>query len=354
MAKRGRPRKKPIEAEDTTIEEETINTISNNKDEVVEVESDEVNATHTTNYPESKVEPQSDSNIVGEGTENDYNPFAESVVERDYSTPKVASGIVEEIEEPSFVPPSYEDLKSQTQETEEPTNPFNSPNEAYNELEDREKNIATEMLVDTVLDGYEQLHGLAQYFVGYDKEKLLEKQAQGKIDLNEVIPVNERGDSMKVGDFVDQYNQQSKEALTYDKEFGEKVKPVMMRVFKSSGYGMTDKQYLGYMFGKDVSIKSMMIYSLRKSINSTISTLEKVYKQKQESSYEQIYDTDIPNNTSNDIPNNVDIQPNIQDVEPEMETDNFTNSLKVQMPNNPKDPMKQHPSEIQREIKKGK
>ena len=115
MAKRGRPRKKPIEAEDTTIEEETINTTINNKDEVVEVESDEENATHTTNYPEAKNEPKTDSKIVGEGTENDYNPFAESVVERDYSTPKVASGIVEEIEEPSFIPPSYEEIKSQNE-----------------------------------------------------------------------------------------------------------------------------------------------------------------------------------------------------------------------------------------------
>ena len=347
MAKRGRPRKKPIEAEDTTIEEETINTTSNNSDEVVEVESDEENATHTTNYPEAKDEPKTDSNIVGEGTENDYNPFAESVVERDYSTPKVASGIVEEIEEPSFIPPSYEEIKSQNEVTEDPINPFDSPNEAYNELEDREKKIATEMLVDTVLDGYEQLHGLAQYFTAYDKEKLLEKQAQGKIDLNEVIPVNERGDSMKVGDFVEQYNQQSKEALSYDKEFGEKVKPSMMRVFQKRGYGMTDEQYLLYMFGKDISIKSMMVYSLRKSINSTISTLERVHKQKQESSYEQIYDDEV-------TPNNVDIQPNIQDIEPEVSSESFTNSLKVDMPNNPKDPMKQHPSEIQREIKKGK
>ena len=37
----------------------------------------------------------------------EYNPLMENVVEREYSTPKLASGIVEDITEPSFVPPSY-------------------------------------------------------------------------------------------------------------------------------------------------------------------------------------------------------------------------------------------------------
>ena len=48
---------------------------------------------------------QSDSGSVGDGTYGEYNPFAESVVERDYATPKTASGLVDDLEEPSFVPP---------------------------------------------------------------------------------------------------------------------------------------------------------------------------------------------------------------------------------------------------------
>ena len=99
---------------------------------------------------------KSDSGSVGEGTYGEYNPFAESVVERDYATPKTASGLVDDLEEPSFVPPSYEDIISDRQEAEATgandtfENPFDNPNPAMNDLDNKDKKIACESLVDTV------------------------------------------------------------------------------------------------------------------------------------------------------------------------------------------------------------
>ena len=34
--------------------------------------------------------------------------------------------------------------------------------------------------------------------------------------------------------------------------------------------------------------------------------------------------------------------------------DDFTQSMEINMPQNPKDPLKEHPSEIQEQLKKGK
>jgi hypothetical protein len=66
MANRGRPRKVDL----------------NN---VEDVQFDETIETNEVVVDEQPI-PKADN--IGEGTYGDYNPFAESVVERDYSTPK--------------------------------------------------------------------------------------------------------------------------------------------------------------------------------------------------------------------------------------------------------------------------
>ena len=196
--------------------------------------------------------------MIGEGTFSDHNPFTDNIVEREYSTPKIASGVVEDISEPQFIPPSYEDMldsgEHQEDEVVEDTgNPFDNPNPALNELDNKDKKIACESLVDTFLDGYEQLHRYAQYVIKVDEDELLQKHQADKIDLNERIPVDENGTEMSVSEFIAQYNEQGVEALQYDKEFGYKVRPAMVRVFMKKGWGMSDEQFLDVSLWKGYS-----------------------------------------------------------------------------------------------------
>jgi hypothetical protein len=197
MANRGRPRKSMDDSEIQDVEIEDVNNVEE----------------------QSNPTTSSDSDLVGDGTFSDYNPFSENVVERDYATPKTAQGVTDEIEEPMFIPPSYEDIIAERTQAEEQQqeqnafNPFDNPNPAMNDLDDRDKKIACESLVDTCLDAYEQAHRYAQYVVKVDEEELLQKQAEGKIDLSFQIPVAENGDTMSVGEFVAQYNEQSANAF---------------------------------------------------------------------------------------------------------------------------------------------
>ncbi len=353
--KRGRPRKVTDGVvENVPLEElENENTEDNFKkvDEVVEEVVEEV-------------KPPTDSDVVGEGTSNDYNPFAQSVVEREYSTPKVASGVTEEIDEPTFMPPSYEDIVAEREGggmvEDLSENPFDNPNPALNDLDSKDKKIACESLVDTCLDAYEQLHKYAQYVVKVDEDDLMQRQASGKIDLNEIIPVTENGDTMSVGEFVGQFNQQSSEALKYDKEFGFKVRPAMVRVFMKKGWGMSDEQYLMYMFGKDIAVKVGIMYSLKKTINSTLDTLEKAHKRKQKESqgYTQVFEEEKPSVVVDDEPilETPVAQEEIIIEQPQdvVNEENFTSNMNINMPQNPKDPMAEHPTEIKTELKKEK
>lgn len=336
---RGRPRKNAnVENAQEVDFDETTNPIEE-QDEVVQ-----------------PVTPKSDSSIVGEGTNNDYNPFAESVVERDYATPKPASGLVDEIEEPSFVPPSYEEIVQERAEQEAMgmnemggggfDNPFDNPNPAMNDLDNKDKKIACESLVDTVLDAYEQAHRYAQYVVKVDEETLMQKQAQGKLDLSMQIPVTDTGDTMSVGEFVAQYNEQSANALQYDKEFGYKVRPAMIRVFMKRGWGMTDEQFLLYMFGKDIAIKVGIMFQLKKTINGTLDTLEKAYKRQNggvataQPPFEQTKQGTIIEDDDYEVEE-------YEQEEPQMTSDNFNSSMNINMPQNPVDPTKGHPKEVQ-------
>jgi hypothetical protein len=335
MAQRGRPRKSDTSQNDNDYQFPSEELLDEN----------EINS----NNP-------SDSGIVGDGTFSDYNPFADAVVERDYATPKTASGVTEEIEEPSFVPPSYEDIVSERNQAEDlasqQDSPFSNPNPAMNELDEREKRIACESLVDTCLDAYEQAHRFAQHIIKVDEEDLLQRQAEGKIDLSTQIPVAENGDTMSIGEFIGQYNEQSANALKYDKEFGVKVRPAMIRVFIKRGWGMTDEQFLLYMFGKDIAIKLGMMYSLNKTIKSTLTTFEKAHA-RTKSSYTQsspVYDNTPPPPSQSrqqviyedEIPTYEAEEVTEQDI-----PETFTTKSNINMPNNPKDKMAGHPKEVQ-------
>jgi hypothetical protein len=335
---RGRPRKTPNleNAQDIEFEESIVD------DEIM------------GEMAEPKSSPKSDSSSVGEGTFNDYNPFSESVVERDYATPKTASGVIDEIEEPSFVPPSYEEIVQERAEQEAMgqneggggfDNPFDNPNSAMNDLDNKDKKIACESLVDTVLDAYEQAHRYAQYIVKVDEESLMERQAQGKLDLSMQIPVTEKGDTMSVAEFVAQYNEQSANALAYDKDFGYKVRPAMIRVFMKRGWGMTDEQFLMYMFGKDIAVKVGIMYQLRKTINGTLDTLEKAYRrQNPQSQAPRGGQTEVYEETrqSTIIEDDYEIE-----EEEQIMNEGFTSSMNINMPQNPVDPTKGHPKEVQ-------
>jgi hypothetical protein len=337
MAQRGRPRKvadvQDVDFEDSIVDKEIMG-----------------------EEAEPTPKPTSDSDIVGEGTFNDYNPFNESVVERDYATPKPASGLIDELEEPSFVPPSYEDIIQERQEQEATgindtfDNPFDNPNPAMNDLDNKDKKIACESLVDTVLDAYEQAHRYAQYVVKVDEETLMQKQAEGKIDLSMQIPVSETGDTMSVAEFVAQYNEQGANAIKYDKDFGIKVRPAMIRVFMKRGWGMTDEQFLLYMFGKDIAIKVGIMFQLKKTINGTLEMIEKMHKRngggQGSGGFEQTRQGSVIQDEDEDD-DSYEVEDYGYEQEQEPQVENFNSSMNINMPQNPVDSTKGHPKEVQ-------
>jgi len=352
MAVRGRPRKKPKveETPEVEVEQEVVNQAPQNE---------------PVNEQPAEPEPLEDMS----GTQGDFNPFAQNVVEREYATPKVAQGIVEDLEEPVFEQKNPFEERMQ-QEQEEAPHPFEDGNPALNDLDFQDKKIACESLVDTALDTYEQLHSVAQNFVQVDEAEMMQKQMDGEIDLAMEIPVDEQGTTMSVMDFVQQYNEQSKDALQYDKEFGYKVRPAMLRVFMKKGWGMTDEQFLMYAFGKDLLTKTAIVFSLKKTMNNTFELLKKSYEQNQstmtgaednveDADYgEEDYDEDYTEEQETGEPE-VEFVDNIEPIivendVPKKDEEAFSRKMNINMPQKPKGDMSEHPKEVQEIIKKGR
>lgn len=348
MAQRGRPRKKPIE--NTPIKDEE------------EVQFEDINEPNDVSAEPKNLEDMN-------GTQGDFNPFAQNVVEREYATPKVASGIIDDLDEPIFEQKNPFEERINEEQIEE-SHPFADGNPALNDLDFQDKKIACESLVDTALDTYEQLHQVAQNFVQVSEAELLQKQQDGEIDLGMEIPIDEQGNTMSVMDFVQQYNEQSKDALQYDKEFGYKVRPAMLRVFMKKGWGMTDEQFLMYAFGKDLMTKTAIVFSLKKTMNSTLQIIAKSSIQNQENTsntkknintkneYEYEYEEeeeeeyDFDDETLNEDFEEINPIRVTNDI-PKKDEDAFAKKMNINMPQKPKGNFTEHPKEVQDIIKEG-
>lgn len=107
-----------------------------------------------------------------------------------------------------------------------------------------------------------------------DEQKVRDLIAEGKISSTRRIPVDEHGNTVSVMEFVQGYNAQVGTAVENDPAFRKKVRPVMIRVFSKRGWGMTDEQFLLFAFGKDISIKAVTLYGMKKGVNDILTRLQ--------------------------------------------------------------------------------
>lgn len=214
---------------------------------------------------------------------NTFNPLSDTAIQRDYATPKIQEGLVVDLEEPTFHQKTFDQIKKE--QTVPPMNgggsapvgsssdPLMNPNPAMNQLDDAEKRLASEQMVDAVLDTYDTVCTLGSAVGKIKEETVNELIASGQIDRNRRIPVDEYGNSVSVMEFIQGYNEQVAQAVAPDPNFRKKVRPPMIRVFSKRGWGMTDEQFLLFAFGKDISVKAITLFSMKKGVNDILKRL---------------------------------------------------------------------------------
>jgi len=203
---------------------------------------------------------------------DDFSPLDAPVKQRAYTQHKIYadSEVVPDLEEPSFQAPNFSDFDEATPEEEkEPAKPFN---EAYSELDGKEKTMGAEMMAEMTLDIYEKGCGFLGKLPEISESKLDKLISEGDIDGDIQLPT-ESG-SLGVKEFAVEYNSSIKEAFEVTDDFKDKVRPPLIRVFKKRGIGMTDEQLLAYYFVTDLGTKTAQAFMLRKTANNILDSLK--------------------------------------------------------------------------------
>ena len=270
--RRGRPRKNPLprpeKKQDEQIQEEP---------KAVEEEPKE----EPKSEPQPLPEVDDRANPIADPLKSDdplpsienFNPLSDSVEQREYSSPKIAQGVTDEIDEPQFHQPSYQELSGEQNAEESGAgqwNPITDGNPVMEDLPQGEKKAAVKTMVNAVLDAYDGLHLVAQRVVQYPEENIHRLHQEGEINKFQRIPVGPGGSDVNVLELTESFNQQASEALQPSEEFREKVTPPMTRVFEKKGWGMTDEQALLLYFGQDIAQKAIIVASLRSQMNQII------------------------------------------------------------------------------------
>lgn len=203
---------------------------------------------------------------------DDFSPLDAPVKQRSYTNHKIYDDaeVVADLEEPTYQPPTFDDFDGGAggEAEKEPAKPFN---EAYSELDGKEKTMGAEMMAEMTLDIYEKGCGFLGKIPEISEDKLDGLIAEGEIDPNIQLPT-ESG-NLGVKDFAVEYNNSIKDAFEVSDDFKDKVRPPLVRVFKKRGIGMTDEQLLAYYFVTDLGTKTAQAFMLRKTANNILDSL---------------------------------------------------------------------------------
>jgi hypothetical protein len=248
-------------------------------------------------------EVTTDYSRIGDG----WNPLGENVIEREYTkVNRIDKSKIKEIKEPTFEPPVLDSLESEEEDKQE-TEPKDVIEDDFgwdgmgrsnqsskrkkddeyddlsgdNDLSPSEKRKASEALVDGVIEGYVFLHEIGKRWATISEDKLVERAMKGEIDLDMPIPVSET-EVLSVQDFIQSYNHSVEEILVVEEEFIEKIRPPLIRIAQKNNVGLSDEALVGILLAKDVGIKAVGVFGLRKSLNKTLEMTTKMYRQQRQ------------------------------------------------------------------------
>lgn len=210
------------------------------------------------------------------------NPLDEAVNEKSYTKANVTaseSDLNKPIEEPRFSPPPvnkknpkhFEDIAAETKK--EPLNP------EMKNIPKKETEMAAAQMAKLIIQGYEWMHKLANKGLQISERKIKKLQAEGEINLSAMITYDYGKDDITAFEFIKEYNSQVENVLVVSDDFKQEATPVLERVLAKRGIGLTDEQYLMYLFGQDIAGKTMIFFQQKQQVNYMLEVMKEATMQ---------------------------------------------------------------------------
>jgi len=216
---------------------------------------------------------------IGTDIGADYDPMGAPINEKPYTKPNVKinpKDLQGDIPEPTFQAPLIDLDKPPLDEVPPAPKKEREPfNKEMNELPKKEKEMAAHHVANMILQVYEGLNHLANQGMVFNEKKLNKLQQEGEVDFSIRIPLNYKSnETITAAEFIDDFNSQRRNALKVTQEFKDEVTPILERVLRKRGVGMTDEQMLVFLFGKDIAIKGQEFLVARQQMGDIIDMLK--------------------------------------------------------------------------------
>jgi hypothetical protein len=214
---------------------------------------------------------------VQEEQKNSYNPLLDNVNEKPYSVQSISvpqEQLSSGIPEPTYQPQSISSRQNPYKTIREGGSMSNSPTEdvkeksfnpSVNEMPTQEKKEGAKFMAKMTMDGYEQLHVFGNMLLQFSPKKLAKLESEGEINLSIPIP-DGYGGTITAGQFIQDYNEQSKDALSVSPAFKKEVMPLLERIYAKRGVSLTDEQMLGFAVGKDALSKIVIVFQMKSAM----------------------------------------------------------------------------------------
>lgn len=231
-------------------------------------------------------------NSIPSNLGNDFNPTNEAVFEKPYAKPNIlptSEQLAQPIPSPDFSIPqstgnvdAYSEISGnnrggggggggqQKQQAPPPPPPVNP---AMQNASDEEKKMGAKQLAKVIMDGYEWGHQIANEQLKFSEKRITKLVADGEIDIQVPIPYD-MDKVIKAADFIRDHNELVQNALEVTPKFKKEVTPVLERVLEKRGAGLTDEQTLIYMFGRDIAIKSVQFFGIKRNQKDMIDIMK--------------------------------------------------------------------------------
>jgi len=126
------------------------------------------------------------------------------------------------------------------------------------ELPRKDKRDAAGKMAGMIMTSYKWMNSYADSKLCFDEKKIKKMELSGELNLSVPIPIS-ANEVITAGDFIEEFNDQSKGTIVVTQEFEEEVMPVLTEVLEKRGVGLTPEQQLMYLFGKDFLVKGFMV-----------------------------------------------------------------------------------------------
>jgi hypothetical protein len=216
-----------------------------------------------------------------------YNPFIDSVNEKPYSQVNVEVGqdrLYNPIPEPMFQGDSisanenaYDMLNNDGGDFGGGSNAGqSSAGQSFGSskpLPDADTKKGAMHLAKLTVDGYELLWSFANPLVQISEKKVNEMAANGEFDPNVEIPYD-YGKTIPAGEFIKEYNEQTKDAFTVSKEFKKEVTPLLAEIYAERGATLSKEATLGIIVAKDLATKSVQMFQMNKTKKDALEVIK--------------------------------------------------------------------------------